>query len=297
MVGRTGAECVITMFAAMGTVNLQDLPIAITGASSGIGAATALACAEAGMPVVLGARRVERCEALVREITSRGGRAVAVEMDVTVPQDCTRLVDRTIEAFGSIYSVYANAGYGIESGVMETDDQAMRAIFETNFFGTMNTIRPAVEAMKLAGRGHVLICSSCIAKMSIPYYAAYSATKAAQAHLGRAMNLELAPLGIHTTVVCPGPTRTEFSEKVRTEWGSGRMIRHRPEAAADTAEDVARATVKALRRPRAEVWLSWPMRLGMAFCNAFPGVEHFVLRRMVTKREANSERVPAGRVD
>lgn len=270
----------------MPRIDLTGRPIAITGASSGIGAATALACAAAGMPVALGARRTDRCEALARQIIAQGGRAIAVACDVTKPDDCQRLVDRTVEAFGSLYSVYANAGYGIESGVADTDDAVMRDIFETNFFGTLNTIRPALEVMKAAGTGHVLICSSCIARMSIPYYAAYSATKAAQAHIGRAMNLELEPLGIRTTIVCPGPTRTEFSSKVKTEDGQGRIITHAADSALDTAEDVAAATVKALRKPRPEVWLSWPMRWGMALCAAFPGLEHMVVRRMVRKREA-----------
>lgn len=276
----------------MPRIDLTGKPIAITGASSGIGAATALACARAGMPVVLGARRLDRCESLARQIESDGGRAVAVEMNVTDPASCERLVEKTIDAFGSIYSIYANAGYGIEAPVSETSDQAFRQIFECNFFGTLNAIRPALPHMKRAGAGHVLICSSCLAKMTLPFYSAYSATKAAQAHIGRAMNLELRPLGIHTSVVCPISTITEFFENVKTECGESRKISHVPSALRQTPEVVARATVKCLRRPRPEVWPSLPVRFGMAVCNAFPGIEHFWLRGMVSRRATTPPGLP-----
>src|SRR6187401_3636157 len=100
-------------------MDLRDRPIAITGASSGIGRATAFACAAAGMPVVLGARRVEKLQAAVEEIRRAGGKAVAVGMDVDRPEDCRTLVDRTAAEFGSIYAVFANAGYGLERPIEE----------------------------------------------------------------------------------------------------------------------------------------------------------------------------------
>jgi short-subunit dehydrogenase len=277
----------------MARIDLTGLPIAITGASSGIGAATAVACAAAGMPVALGARRGDKLAETARRIREAGGKAVCVEMDVTKPEDCQRLIDETLIAFGSIYAVYANAGYGLEATVEDTSDEAMRAIFEVNYFGTLNTIRPALAPMKAAGRGHVLICSSCIAKLSVPYYAAYSATKAAQAHIGRAMNIELEPLGIRTSIVCPIGTRSEFFDKVKTETGANRLVVHTPKQFMQSPELVAAKTVACLRRPRAEVWTSLPTRLSMALCNAFPGIEHFVLRKMVReRREAQSRNAP-----
>ncbi len=264
--------------------DLTGLPIAITGASSGIGAATALACARAGMPVALGARRLDRCQALAEQITRAGGRAIAIELDVTDPAACERFVARTIESFGSIYSIYANAGYGIESSVDATTDAEFRRIFEVNFFGTLNTIRPAIPPMKAAGRGHILLCSSCLGKMTVPFYSAYSATKAAQAHVGRAMNLELEHLGIATSIVCPVSTRSEFFENVRTEQGGHRLVVHVHPSAQQTPEQVARATVACLRKPRPEVWTSLTTRLAMAICTAIPGLEHFRLRPMVAQR-------------
>src|SRR5207237_1833907 len=98
-------------------MDLTGKPIAITGASSGIGRATAIACARAGMPVAVGARRADRLESLSAEIAAAGGRAIAVQMDVDKPEDCQRLIDRTIGAFGSIYAVFANAGFGLHKPI------------------------------------------------------------------------------------------------------------------------------------------------------------------------------------
>lgn len=271
----------------MSALDLMGKPIAITGASSGIGAATALACARAGMPVALAARRVDRLEALAGQINREGGRAIAVPCDVARVEDCERLIAGTVEAFGSVYSVYANAGYGVEAAALDLPDAQWRAIFETNFWGTLNTIRPAAAHMVRAGRGHVLICSSCLSRITLPFYSAYSATKAAQAHVGRAMRLELEPRGVYVSTVHPISTETEFSDSVRTETGRPRTIRHIPKRFSQTPEQVAAATVRCLRRPRAEVWTSTFTRLGMAVSQALPGIEDFfALRAMAKKKRA-----------
>lgn len=273
-------------------IDLTGKPIAITGGSSGIGAATAIACARAGMPVVIGARRGDKLQEVVTAITGAGGRAVAVTMDVSKPEDCRRLVETTVGAFGSIYAAYANAGYGVEAAVMDMSDEALRAIFECNFFGSLSLIRAALPHMTAAGHGHILLCSSCLSNLPIPYYSAYSATKAAQHHIGRAMNLELAGKGVHVSTVHPVGTRTEFFDQVKTRSNARRLVEHAPERFMQSPERVARATVKCLRRPRAEVWTSWPVRLGMAACSALPGIDDVFLRRMVRKRRGIAEATP-----
>src|ERR1044071_8891757 len=123
-------------------IELAGRPITITGASSGIGLATALACARAGMPVTLAARREDRLTEAVEKIRSAGGKAIAVRADVNNPDDCRALVERTVSEFGSIYAVFANAGYGAFMPISTTPDDDLRAIFETNLWGTLNTIRP-----------------------------------------------------------------------------------------------------------------------------------------------------------
>lgn len=270
-------------------IDLSGKPIAITGASAGIGRAAAIECARSGMPVAVAARRAEKLREVVARIESEGGRAVAVEMDVDHPADHERLVRATIEAFGSIYAVFANAGYGLASPIHETSDRQLRAIFETNFWGSLATARAALPFMLEAGRGHVLFCSSCLGRFTLPFSGHYCATKAAQLHVAHAMNVELAPRGIRVSSVHPIGTRTELFDEARKRspgaWKSlidppGRSFFMQP------PETVARAVVRCLRRPRPEVWTSGLTRWGMALAAACPTLTDALLRRMVARRLA-----------
>ncbi|MFN0133668.1 MAG: SDR family NAD(P)-dependent oxidoreductase [Phycisphaerales bacterium] len=264
-------------------IDLRGRPIAITGASSGIGLATAMACAQAGMPVAVAARRIERLEQVVERIKSAGGRAIAVACDVDKPGDSERLVARATEAFGSMYAVFANAGYGLDRAMHECSDADVRAIFETNFFGTLATIRPALAQMLPARRGHVLVCSSCLAKMGTPFHGAYSATKAAQDHIARAMRIELAASGIHVSSVHPVGTRTELFDLMESRSGGKHGLRS-PISLMQPPERVARAVVRCLRRPRGEVWTSAPARWAFVLANAFPSWTDAALRRATRSR-------------
>ena len=280
----------------MAKVELAGKAICISGGSSGIGRATALACAREGMDVCVMGRRADRLRAVVAELEAvqrgpggRGGRAIAAAGDVTSAADCRRAIEETVGAFGGIYSVYANAGYGLEEPVHLMTDEQLRAIFETNFFGTMNMIRPALDHMLRAGAGHVLICSSSIGKMSIPYIGAYCATKAAQGMVGRAMNLELRSRGIRCSTVHPVGTKTEFFDiaKHHSSGDGSSLDEHAPRWLLQHPDKVARATIKCLRRPRPEVWPGWAVfvRYGMAAAMAFPRSGDWGLNRLVRSWE------------
>ncbi len=251
-------------------IDLTGKPMAITGASSGIGKATAIACAKAGMPVALGARRMDKLEAVAEEIRKIGGIATAIQLDVTSVDQCRAFIEKTEAEFGALYAVFANAGYGFERPIHETTDDDVREIFEANFFGTLNTIQPAVERFIERRMGHVLICSSSIGKMAIPGYGAYCATKAAQWHVGRAMRHELKPLGIHVSTIHPIGTRTEFSQEVRRRSGGTDVISNTPKTFIQPPDRVAKAVVACLKRPRTEVWTSLTGRLGLGCLSMFP---------------------------
>ncbi len=263
----------------MPRVDLTDKPICITGASAGIGRVTALACAAAGMPVVVAARRADKLDAVVSEITQNGGRAMSVVMDVANPEDGARMVDACREAYGSVYAVFANAGYGFEQAYAQTSDDDIRRIFEVNFWGSLHVIRPALPHMQAAGAGHVLFCSSALAIVPVPRYGPYCATKAAQHHMGRAMNVELRNSGVHVSTVHPVWTRTDFGEVVRAESGGKTSSDRKPGFLVQPPERVARAVVKCLRRPRPEVWTSLPTRLALACAVACPGLADRIIRR------------------
>lgn len=275
-------------------IDLSGRPIVITGASSGIGEATALECASAGMPVVVAARRTDRLDALARRIVSSGGRALAVKTDVTDPEACRGLLSQAEEAFGPIHAVYANAGYGYERAFHESTDEQIREIFETNFWGSLNVIRPALERMIPRRSGHVLMCSSCLSKIGVPFMSAYSATKAAQDHFARGMRHELAALGIRVSTVHPVLTATELFDEVARRSGGGRVYgRGRGRGLfVQSPVRVARATVRCLRQPRGEVWTSLPTRLAMAAATACPGLADAVLRRWGVPRPASQSKGP-----
>lgn len=268
--------------------DLSGRPIAITGASSGIGLATALACTRAGMPVTVAARRADRLAEVVQRIRAQGGRAIAVECDVTSPEQCRAVTERTIAEFGSIYAVFANAGYGLEKAVLSMSDSELRAIFETNYYGTLFTLRPALQAMLAAGRGHVLVCSSCLSKIGVPLYSAYCATKAGQDHLARALRHELHTAGhrdVHVSSVHPVGTRTElFETKSALSGGPSKVLAAQHQRRLQSPDVVAGAIVRCLRRPRGEVWTSLPMRLTLAASVAMPGLTDRAIDYVVSRR-------------
>ena len=264
-------------------IPLAGKPIIITGASSGIGRATAIACAGAGMPVAALSRRTDRLEELTSEIESAGGRAIAVPGDVTHQPDCERLVERCVEAFGSIYGVFACAGFGQQSAVHQLCEADLRAIFETNLFGSLNVIRPALEPMLEAGRGHVLMCSSCLSKLSIPWYAPYCATKACQNMFGRAMRIELRGRGVHVSTIHPAGTRTELFDVMRERSDEDLITDLSPDRFMQPPERIARAVVSCLRRPRAEVWTRPALRIAMVLGDLSPRLTDAFLARQITR--------------
>ncbi len=268
----------------MSKIDLKDRPIVITGASAGIGRAVALLCAREGMPVVAAARRGDRLESLVDEIHESGGRAAWELADVTDKAACERLIARAEEDFGQIYAVFANAGYGVEAAMHEMEEDALRKIFEVNFWGSMNVIQPAVPRLLEAGEGHIILNSSCVARFSLPYYGAYCATKAAQHHIGRAMRLELEPHGVHVSTVHPIGTRTEFFDKTQEASNVSRLIEHSSERFMQSPERVAKAVVKCLRKPVPEVWTSNSVRIGVALSAIVPRMSDLAMRKMVRER-------------
>jgi len=267
--------------------DLTGKSIVITGASSGIGAATALACAKAGMDVVLAARRVEKLQAVAKQVEALGRRARVVRCDVTVDSDVQDLMRQAQDAFGRVDAAFANAGYGIFGTVLDTDLQTHRDIFETNYYGTLRTIREAVPYLRDTPDGlkHILICSSVASEIGVPKFGAYCATKAAQDSIAGAMRGELADEGIVVTSVHPMGTATEFGEQARALSPDRRAAERgsTPIALMQTKEHVAAGVVKVLRRPRPELWPSALMRFTVALGTASPRFAAWIMRRYMRR--------------
>lgn len=210
----------------------SDRVFLITGASSGIGAATARQAVEAGWRVVLAARSRERLDALADEL---GGpqRALAVTCDVTDWDDQQRMVEQTLSTFGALDVAFANAGFGGPRGFLSDTPEHWRELVLTNVYGAALTLRACIPALT-ESRGHLLLTSSVAGRRVLPG-SMYSCTKHAVTAMGEAARQDLHGTGIRVTLVEPGMTDTPFFE-------------NRPSQALE-AEDIARAVMFAVSQP------------------------------------------------
>jgi NADP-dependent 3-hydroxy acid dehydrogenase YdfG len=210
----------------------DDRVFLITGASTGIGAATARQAVAAGLRVVLAARSGDRLAALAGEL---GGdaRALAVTCDVTEWEDQEALVRRTLEHFGRLDVVFANAGFGAKRGFLEETPEFWRSMVLTNVLGVAYTIRATLPALR-ASAGHMVITSSLAGRRALPG-SLYSASKHAVTAMGEALRLEVNGTGMRVTLIEPGMVDTPFF----STRGEGRL----------EADDIARAVMFAVAQP------------------------------------------------
>jgi NADP-dependent 3-hydroxy acid dehydrogenase YdfG len=218
---------------------MADPVLLITGASTGIGAATARAASEAGYRLVLGARREEPLQELAGKL---GGpdRALAVACDVTEEADNQRLARAGIENFGGIDAVFANAGFGAARGFLSGSVEQWRSMVLTNVLGVALTIRATLPHLLERGTGHFLITGSVAGRRALPG-SLYSATKWAVTAIAESLRQELRQMHenrrIRVTLIEPGMTDTPFFDR-----------RPDPETSLE-AEDIARAAIYALGQP------------------------------------------------
>ncbi|MCY2931457.1 MAG: SDR family NAD(P)-dependent oxidoreductase [Planctomycetota bacterium] len=211
---------------------MPQRPVAIiTGASSGIGRATALAYARKGYAVVLAARRAGALAEVAAACGLAGGTGLPVPTDVTDAAQVNALVARAVEAFGRVDVMVNNAGFGVHALVHQISDEQMRRAMAVNFYGVLYGCRAVVPVMQAARRGHIFNVSSVIGKRGSPYNGAYCAAKFAVSGLTESLRVEMIDWHIRVTLVCPGMTATEFFDHVdggdRTHESSFRGVRGR----------------------------------------------------------------------
>jgi len=214
------------------TATPADRVFLITGASSGIGAATARRAGAEGWRLVLAARSRERLNTLADEL---GGpeRALAVGCDVSEWGDQQQMVEQTLAAFGRIDAVFANAGFGGPRGFLKDTPEHWREMVLTNVYGAALTLRATIPALT-STRGHLLLTSSVAGRRALPG-SMYSATKHAVTAMGEAARQDLHGTGIRVTLIEPGMTDTPFFDNRPTD------------ALAD--DDIARAVIYAVSQP------------------------------------------------
>ena len=212
---------------------MPDDPVfLITGASSGIGAATARAAAGAGYRLVLAARSTDKLEALAAELGGHD-RALALRCDVTEYADQEAMVAATLERFGRLDIVFANAGFGAPRGFTESTPEHWRSMVLTNVYGAALTIRACLPALT-GSRGHLLLTGSVAGRRALPG-SLYSATKWAVTAMGEAARQELNGTGVRVTLIEPGMVDTPFFDN--------------PVRDALEPDDIARAVLYAVSQP------------------------------------------------
>jgi NADP-dependent 3-hydroxy acid dehydrogenase YdfG len=214
---------------------MPDPVFLITGASSGIGAATARQAAAAGYRVVLAARSTDKLEALAEELGG-SGRALAVACDVTEWDQQEAMVAAALEAFGQLDVVFANAGFGATRGFLEESPEHWRSMVLTNVYGAALTIRATIERLR-ESRGHLLLTGSVAGRVALPG-SLYSCTKWAVTAMAQAARGELDDnSGVRVTLIEPGMVATPFFENDVSQW-------------ALPADAVADAVMYAVSRPK-----------------------------------------------
>jgi len=205
----------------------------ITGASSGIGAATARRAVEFGYRVVLAARSEDKLRALASEL---GGeeRAIAARCDVTSWDDQQALVETALARFGRMDVYFANAGFGAKRGFLEESVEHWKSMIDTNVLGAALSIRASLDHFRKENRGHLILTSSVAGRRALPG-SLYSATKHAVTAMGEALRQEIADTAVKMTVIEPGMVDTPFFDSEV----SGAL----------DADDVARAVLFALTQP------------------------------------------------
>jgi NADP-dependent 3-hydroxy acid dehydrogenase YdfG len=210
---------------------MSDEVFLITGASSGIGEATARRAVEAGYRVVLGARSVDKLEALAEELGS--DKAIAVRCDVTEWADQEALAQAALDRFGRMDVALANAGFGATRSFLAESPEHWKSMVLTNVYGVALTIRATLPALK-ESRGHLLLMGSVAGRRALPG-SLYSATKWAVTAMGEAARLELNGTGVRVTLIEPGSVATPFFDN--------------PPPGALQPDDIARAILYAISQP------------------------------------------------
>lgn len=221
-------------------------PALVTGASSGIGAGTALALAAAGHPVVLAARRVERLEDLAAKIVADGGEAVAVALDLADPDSIDRCAALAADVLGPLDVIVSNAGEVVPRTALDSEPDVFVAGVQVNLLGAHRLVQRLGPAMVERGHGDIVFVSSDVVVRGRTHMAPYLAAKHGLDGLARAMQMELEGTGVRVSVLRPGPCSTEqgttWSEEtvlhVMPHWERWGHLRHdgglRPQEIAET---------------------------------------------------------------
>lgn len=261
----------------------QPPVILITGASAGIGEATARLFGRAGHRVALAARRLDRLEEVGGEIRAQGGEAKAFQVDVTEAANVSILVKQVIEHYGRVDILLNNAGIGRLNWLEKVDPVLdIEALIKINLLAPMWMAQAVLPQMIERRSGHIINMASLAGFIATPTYSLYAASKFGLRGFSESLRREVGIYGIHVSALYPGGVRTEFAAADVARRKTG--IRT-PRWLVLTPEDVARAVFSLVQRPRRSLIIPWPMRFGVWLNTILPGFVDWGIQEYFVKRE------------
>jgi clavulanate-9-aldehyde reductase len=229
-------------------IDLSDRVVAVTGASSGIGEATALACAKAGAADGLAARRRDRIDALAQRIEGDGGRAIAVQTDVGEEDQASAFVQRTNDELGRIDVLVNNAGVMLLGPIIDAPTEEWRRMIHANVYGVLYCTHAALPLMAEQGSGHIVNVSSVAGRFAREGSGVYNLTKFGVGAFSESLRQEGVRYGLRVTLIEPGAVATELIEQNRPE-----VVQQIGKTLGDvqplTAQDIANAVLYAIGQP------------------------------------------------
>jgi clavulanate-9-aldehyde reductase len=232
----------------MMTTDLSNQVVAVTGASSGIGEATALACARAGAAVALAARRTDRIEALAQQIIDDGGRSIAVQTNVGEEHQARAFVQRAHSELGRLDVLVNNAGVMLLGPIENAPTEEWRRMIEANVFGVLYCTHAALPLMREQGSGHIVNVSSVAGRVARAGSGVYNLTKFGVGAFSESLRQEGVGLGVRVTTIEPGAVGTELAGHNRPEVLE-QMAKRFAGVTPLAAEDIATAILYAIAQP------------------------------------------------
>lgn len=252
-------------------MNFRDQVVWMTGASSGIGRALALALAAEGARLVLSARRGELLEEVAAGCRGRGAEALPLPLDVTAPFEVIeRAAAQASARFGRIDVLILAAGISQRSFVADTGIDVYRRLMDVNYFGAIAPVLAVVGPMQARGSGRIVVISSLVGKFSTPMRSGYAASKHALHGFFDALRAELRPRGVGVSVICPGYVRTAITSNALTGDGSAYGKVDTAARRGMNADDCARRIVADLARDAEEVFVGGREVLAVYLARFFP---------------------------
>lgn len=257
--------------------------ILVTGASSGIGAATARLFAKRGYRVVLAARRFERLQNLADEIAAGGGSALPFAIDLCHQEEIEALVEATLERYGQIDVLFNNAGFGRLNWLENLEAQEdITAQVQVNLLGVMWLARAVLPYMIEHRRGHIINMSSVAGWIAPPTYTVYAATKFAVRGFSEALRRDVGVYGIRVSTIYPSAVATEFGEIAGFSRTTNVTM---PDWLLLSAEEVAHGVWSLAQRPRRTLVMPWLMIPAIWANTLLPGVVDWVIERLFVRPE------------